>query len=78
MKSNFLENAQHPEVAGPGGWNDPDMLEVGNGGMTNEEYRTHFSLWALSKAPLILGNNLSDMSYDTLEIITNKEIIDIN
>lgn len=78
MKSNFLKNAEHPEVAGPGGWNDPDMLEVGNGGMTNVEYITHFSLWALAKAPLILGNDLSNMSIDTLSIITNKEVIEIN
>ena len=41
--------------AGPGGWNDPDMLEIGNGGMTITEYTTHFSLWALMKASTILG-----------------------
>ena len=48
--------------AGPGHWNDPDMLEVGNGGMTDTEYRTHFSLWAMLAAPLIAGNDLAAMS----------------
>lgn len=50
------------KYAGPGGWNDPDMLEVGNGGMTHREYEAHFSLWALLKAPLILGCDLSNLS----------------
>eukprot|EP00250_Pteridium_aquilinum_P019042 c24269_g1_i1 orf=135-1352(+) len=64
--------------AGPGAWNDPDMLEVGNGGMTKEEYVTHFSLWALMKAPLLVGCDISNMSSDTLEILSNKEVIDVN
>ncbi|EOY28333.1 hypothetical protein QUC31_012972 [Theobroma cacao] len=64
--------------AGPGGWNDPDMLEVGNGGMTVEEYRSHFSIWALMKAPLLLGCDVSSASRETLSIIGNKEVIDIN
>jgi alpha-galactosidase len=54
------------------------MLEVGNGGMSIEEYKTHFSLWAALKSPLILGNNLANMTEDVKSIITNKEIIDIN
>src|SRR5579883_3093116 len=54
------------KYAGPGHWNDPDMLEIGNGGMTTEEYRTHMSLWAILAAPLLAGNDLSDMSKDTL------------
>ena len=45
-------------IAGPGGWNDPDMLEVGNGGMQDNEYRVQMSLWALMAAPLIAGNNV--------------------
>ena len=49
------QNDKWFQYAGPGGWNDPDMLEVGNGGMSDVEYRTHFSLWAISKAPLIIG-----------------------
>jgi alpha-galactosidase len=61
--------------AGPGHWNDPDMLEVGNGRMTIEEYRSHFSLWCMMAAPLMAGNDLGNMSQDTKEILTNKEII---
>ncbi len=64
--------------AGPGHWNDPDMLEVGNGGMTAEEYRTHFSLWCLLAAPLIAGNDLRDMSDETRVILTNREVIAID
>ena len=66
------------EYAGPGHWNDPDMLEVGNGGMTTEEYRTHFSMWAIFAAPLIAGNDLAHMSADTKSILTNKEVIAID
>jgi alpha-galactosidase len=64
--------------AGPGHWNDPDMLEVGNGGMTDEEYRTHFSLWCMLAAPLMAGNDLKTMSDETLAILTNREMIAIN
>jgi len=67
------------QKAGPGnGWNDADMLEVGNGGMTKSEYIVHFSFWAILKSPLILGNDVTQMTNETLEIITNKAIIDIN
>jgi alpha-galactosidase len=61
--------------AGPGHWNDPDMLEVGNGGMTTEEYKTHFSLWCMLAAPLLAGNDLQNMSPETKSILTNREII---
>ena len=71
-------NAQHTESASPGAWNDPDMLEVGNGGMTNTEYRSHFALWCIVKAPLILGNDLANMSAETLEIISNVNLIAID
>jgi alpha-galactosidase len=64
--------------AGPGHWNDPDMLEVGNGGMTNAEYRSHFSLWAMLAAPLMAGNDLNNMTPETGEILTNKEVIAID
>jgi alpha-galactosidase len=64
--------------AGPGHWNDPDMLEVGNGGMTTEEYRAHFSLWALLAAPLLAGNDIARMSADTKSILLNKEVIAID
>lgn len=62
----------------PGGWNDPDMLEVGNGGMTDEEYRTHFSLWAILSAPLLAGNDPRSMSALTVATLTNKEVIAID
>jgi alpha-galactosidase len=63
------------KFAGPGHWNDPDMLEVGNGGMKTEEYRTHMSLWAMLSAPLLAGNDLTKMDATTLELLTNKEVI---
>ena len=64
--------------SGPGHWNDPDMLEVGNGKMTFEEYKSHFSLWALLAAPLIAGNDLSDMTADTRSILTNRDVIAVD
>jgi alpha-galactosidase len=64
--------------AGPGHWNDPDMLEVGNGGMTTTEYRSHFSLWALLAAPLIAGNDLRNMTPEIHDILTNKEVIAVD
>jgi alpha-galactosidase len=66
------------KYAGPGHWNDPDMLEVGNGGMTDDEYRTHMSLWAILAAPLLAGNDLSKMSPETLSILLNKEVIAVD
>ena len=64
--------------AGPDHWNDPDMLEVGNGGMTDAEYRSHFSLWAMMAAPLIAGNDVSAMSAATRDILTNREVIAVD
>jgi alpha-galactosidase len=64
--------------AGPGHWNDPDMLEVGNGGMTTTEYRSHFSLWCILAAPLIAGNDIRSMSPEIAEILTNKEVIAVD
>jgi len=64
--------------AGPGHWNDPDMLEVGNGGMTTNEYRAHFSLWCMLAAPLMSGNDLRSMTPEIKEILTNKEVIAVN
>jgi alpha-galactosidase len=64
--------------AGPGHWNDPDMLEVGNGKMTLEEYKSHFSLWAVLAAPLMAGNDLATMTPDIKTILTNKEVIAID
>ncbi|CAN1275266.1 unnamed protein product [Linum perenne] len=72
------QNDQWALNAGPGGWNDPDMLEVGNGGMTTEEYRSHFSIWALAKAPLLIGCDVRSMSNETYEILSNTEVIAVN
>ncbi len=71
-------NDQWWSYAAPGGWNDPDVMEVGNGGMTVTEYETHFSLWCLMKAPLLMGNDLRNMDYDTHRILSNSELIAIN
>ncbi|OMJ70811.1 hypothetical protein SteCoe_21874 [Stentor coeruleus] len=78
MMLNFYMNSRHGKYAGPGGWNDPDMLEVGNGGMTFNEYVTHFSLWAMVKAPLIIGCDMGSISQSTLSILSNADIIAIN
>ena len=64
--------------AAPGHFNDPDMLEIGNGGMTPVEYRTHMSLWSMLAAPLLAGNDLRDMSAETKSILINKEVIAID
>lgn len=64
--------------ARPGHWNDPDMLEIGNGGMTETEYRTHMSLWAILAAPLLAGNDLRSMSPAILDILTNREVIAVD
>ena len=66
------------KYAGPGHWNDPDMLEVGNGGMTVTEYKSHFSLWCLLASPLMAGNDLRNMTPEIKEILTNKEVIALN
>ena len=64
--------------AGPGHWNDPDMLEVGNGNLTLDENIAHFSLWCILSAPLMLGNDIRDLSSEIHEILTNKEVIAVN
>jgi alpha-galactosidase len=71
-------NAELYPYAGPGHWNDPDMLEVGNGGMSENEYRAHFSMWAMLAAPLIAGNDLSNMDAATKKILLNKEVIAVD
>jgi alpha-galactosidase len=63
------------KYAGPGHWNDPDMLEVGNGKLTLDENRTHMSLWALLAAPLLAGNDLSKMAPETRAVLGNREVI---
>ena len=64
--------------AGPGHWNDPDMLEVGNGGMTETEYRSHFTLWAMLAAPLMAGNDVRDMPSAIRDILTAPEVIAVD
>jgi alpha-galactosidase len=66
------------KYAGPGHWNDPDMLEIGNGKMTEDEYKTHMSLWVLLAAPLLAGNDLSKMSETDKSILMNREAIAID
>lgn len=65
------------QYAGPGHWNDPDMMQVGNG-MPNNQERAHFTMWAMLAAPLISGNDLRSMSEQTKAVLTNKEVIAIN
>jgi alpha-galactosidase len=76
-KIGFDKNG-NPAWAGPHGWNDPDMLEVGNGGMSADEYRTHMTLWAMSAAPLMMGHDLRETSDETLAMLTNKRVIAID
>ena len=78
MIDNIEKQVPTAPYAGPGHWNDPDMLEVGNGHMTDDEYRTHMSLWALTAAPLLAGNDIRNMSDVTRSILLNKEVIAID
>jgi len=66
------------QYAGPGHWNDPDMLEVGNGKLTLAENRTHFSLWAMLAAPLLAGNDLPNMKPEIRDILTNRDVIAVD
>ncbi len=66
------------KYAGPGHWNDPDMLEVGNGKLTLAENRTHFSMWAMLAAPLLAGNDLPHMKPEIKAILTNRDVIAID
>ncbi|OAR25330.1 alpha-galactosidase [Streptomyces sp. ERV7] len=72
------QNQSLAPYAGPGAWNDPDMLEVGNGGMTDTEYRTHFSLWSQMAAPLLIGSDLRTASASTLAILKNTDVIAVD
>ena len=78
IEYNFRESKKLAERSGPGGWNDPDMLEIGNGGLTVEEEKTHFALWAFAKAPLIIGCDLTSVREESLAILTNEGIIGVN
>lgn len=79
----YNNNMKSRDKAGPGHWNDPDMLEVGNGNLTYEQNKTHFSLWCMMAAPLILGNDLRKLvgenaRTDILDIVKNRDMIAIN
>jgi alpha-galactosidase len=76
--SNLAGNSPSAFVAGPGRWNDPDMLEVGNGGMSFTEDQSHFTLWCIAGAPLIAGDDLTAVSAQTLSILTNAELIAVD
>jgi len=78
MIFNIEKQVPTAPYAGPGHWNDPDMLEVGNGHMTPDEYRTHMGLWALTAAPLLAGNDIRTMTDVTKSILLNKEVIAID
>lgn len=70
-------NAELRKYAGPGHWNDPDMLEVGNG-LTDAENRAHFTMWCMMASPLILGNDITNMPKEVYDVITNRDVIAIN
>ncbi|MFC9058315.1 NPCBM/NEW2 domain-containing protein [Streptomyces sp. NPDC057074] len=78
MLSIMKKNLPLAEYAGPGGWNDPDMLEVGNGGMTDTEYRTHFSMWSVMAAPLLIGADLRSAPQSAFDILSNEEVIAVD
>jgi len=79
MKGNFLRNQASSAAAGPGHWNDPDMLQIGNGLLTPAEEKTHFALWVFAKAPLLIGCDLSNATgTPSLAILMNKELIAIH
>jgi alpha-galactosidase len=78
MVAKLGPNSQSAFVAGPGRWNDPDMLEAGRGGMTTIEDQSHLTLWCMMAAPLLAGNDLTSMSAQTLAILTNPEVIAVD
>jgi alpha-galactosidase len=78
MVSNFTQNVQLYKSAHPGAWNDPDMLEIGNGGMTTAEQQAEFSLWSEMAAPLIAGTDVRHASPATLSIYTNKAVVAVD
>ncbi|MFL4902505.1 NPCBM/NEW2 domain-containing protein [Streptomyces sp. MMS24-I2-30] len=78
MLSILKQNLPLAPYAGPGRWNDPDMLEVGNGGMTDTEYRSHFSMWSVMAAPLLIGTDLRKASPSTFDILGNKEVVAVD
>ncbi len=78
MTGNIRKQIPTAPFAGSGHWNDPDMLEIGNGHMSDDEDRTHMSLWALTAAPLLAGNDIRTMTAVTREILLNREVIAVD
>lgn len=78
MQANFRQNVQLAGAAQPGHWNDPDLLEVGNGGMTAAEYRSQFSLWAMMAAPLLISTDLRRASNETLRVLGNSDLVAVD
>ncbi|HEX8343797.1 MAG TPA: NEW3 domain-containing protein, partial [Actinoplanes sp.] len=78
LRTIIAANAPLAPYAGPGHWNDPDMLQIGNGGMTDTEYRTHMSMWSMMAAPLIIGTDLREATPATMAILSNRDIIAID
>jgi alpha-galactosidase len=78
MIANIEKQVPTAPYAGPGHWNDPDMLEIGNGKMTDEEYRTHMSLWVLTAAPLLAGNDIRNMAPAVRDILMNGEVLSVD
>ncbi len=78
MIGNITKQIPTAPSAGPGHWNDPDMLEIGNGHMTDDEYRTHMTLWALTAAPLLAGNDIRTMTPATKAILLNRDVISVD
>ncbi|WP_260735506.1 glycoside hydrolase family 27 protein [Tunturiibacter lichenicola] len=78
MIANIEKQVPTAPYAGPGHWNDPDMLEIGNGHMTDEEYKTHMSLWALTAAPLLAGNDIRSMTPAIRDILMNREVLSVD
>ncbi|HEV2647348.1 MAG TPA: glycoside hydrolase family 27 protein [Acidobacteriaceae bacterium] len=78
MIANVERQIATAPYAGPGHWNDPDMLEIGNGHVTEDEYRTHMSLWAITAAPLLAGNDIRSMTPAIKSILMNREVLAVD
>src|SRR5205085_12689508 len=78
VTGNLDTNADLAAYAHPGAWNDPDMLEVGNSGITDEEGRSHFALWAMMASPLISGNDVRSMTAATQATLTSSDVIAVD
>jgi alpha-galactosidase len=74
----FYLNDMHPDSASPGGFNDPDMLEIGNGGLTLDEERSHFALWVFAKSPLLIGCDLVTVKNTSLSILKSELLIKVS